>query len=228
MGKIQDLPLLERPREKAFRYGVEKLSNMELIALLIGSGCKDYSALDISYNLLNSKNGLFSLMNTPYQELTKCKGIDSIKAIKLAAVFELAKRYEITRNETQEVEVNSDYIFEHVRPEFIGETKEKFILIILNRKKTIIHEETLFVGVESNVPFSFKLVLSTLLIHKAHYFYVIHNHPSGDVVPSEIDKEITRKLMFESRKMGIKMLDHLIIYENSFYSFMDDSVQKKN
>mgnify|MGYP004449921751 CR=1 FL=1 len=227
MSKITELPILERPREKGFRYGVEKLSNIELLAILIGSGGKDNSALDIAYDLLISKNGLFSLVNTPYQELTKCKGINSVKAIKLAACFELGKRYEMLRNEITEIEVNSEYIFHHVLPVFYSEAREKFMLVILNRKKQIVHEEILFLGAESNVPFSFKQVLSVLLIHKAHFFYIIHNHPGGLLEPSDNDLEITRKLIFEARKMGMKMLDHLIIYENSYCSMMEDVFEKK-
>lgn len=228
MGKIQELPKSERPREKAFRYGIEKLSNMELLAIIIGSGSKEKSALDLAYDLLNSKNGLFALVNTPYQEFTKCKGIKDITAIKLAATFELGKRYEILRNDTEKYEVDNDYIFHHVLPQIMGSTREMFILISLNKKKEIIHEETLFLGVEDNVPFSFKHVLSILLIHKTHYFYIIHNHPGGILEPSEIDKEITCKLLIDSRRMGIIMVDHLIINENGYYSFTKKEVFKKN
>lgn len=227
MTKINELPPLERPREKAFRYGIESLSNVELLAILIGSGTANKSAIDIAYELLNNAKGLYSLFNTPYQEFTKIKGLKKTKAVKLLATFELTKRYENSKIEEKTIVPNSEFVYQKVRPNLIGVTREFFILIMCNKNRRIIHEEILYKGVEDNVPFSLKDVLCTLLLHKASSFYIVHNHPNGILLPSISDTELTNQLMNETRKLSIRLIDHLIISENGYYSFLDGKSHTK-
>ena len=138
MSKISDLPALERPREKAFRYGIEKLSDIELLAILIGCGTVEKSALDIAYELLKNSKGLYNLFQTRYQDFLKIKGVKNSKAIKLAATFELGKRYEISKtNLSQKIE-NSNEAYQHIFPLISNQNNEIFILLILNKKKEII------------------------------------------------------------------------------------------
>mgnify|MGYP003293017914 CR=1 FL=1 len=220
MGKINELPILERPRERAYRYGIDTLSNIELLAILIGSGCKENSALDISYNLLNKYNGLSSLYHVPYQEFLKVKGLKKAKAIKIAAAVELGKRCQILEKESQEKSSDSEAIFQRVFPKIAHLEKEVFILIILNRNKQIIYEETMYKGIEDSVLFSIKDVLCILLVNKAKYFYLIHNHPDDILVPSNADLEITQKMIIETRKLRMTMLDHIIVGPSGYYSFL--------
>lgn len=227
MAKISELPVSERPREKALRYGVKSLSNVELIALLIGSGTKDKSAIDIAYELLSNSKGLYFLYNTPHQDFEKVKGMKNIKAIKLAASFELGRRYEILKEEQSLELINSEYIYRHVKPLIFGESREVFLVIILNKKKQIIYEETLFKGVDDFVAFSSKDVLSTLFIHKGFYFFLIHNHPTGVLTPSIADLKLTEKCVIEARSLGFSMLDHLIVSENGYYSFFEQKEFKE-
>lgn len=223
MGNINELPILERPRERAYRYGIDKLSNVELLAILIGSGYKENSALDISYNLLNKYHGLSSLFRAPYQEFLKVKGLKKAKAIKIAAAVELGKRCQILDKEAQQKDNDSEAIFQRVFPKIAHLEREVFILIILNRNKQIIYEETMYKGIEDNVPISIKDVLCTLLVNKGKYFYLIHNHPDDILAPSNADLEITQKMIVETRKLRITMLDHIIVGPSGYYSFLKSS-----
>lgn len=224
MGKIKDLPINERPREKALRYGVKSLSNEELLALLIGSGSKEKSAIDISYELLSNYGGLTSLFNAPYQEFKKIKGMKEVKSIKLAATFELGLRYQMLTLESASTYYDSVSIYNLIKPKFINENREIFILLILNKNRKIIYEEILYKGIEKAVPFSSKDVLGTLLVHKGYYFYLIHNHPNGILEPSFPDIQLTENCMKETRKMGFKMIDHLIVSDKGFYSIFEHKV----
>ena len=115
MSRIVDLPLSDRPREKAYRYGIKTLSNHELLAILIGSGYRDTSAVDVAYQMLSESHGLFSLVNKPYTDLINFKGIGKSKAIKIIAAFELVKRFEVAKNEEVKIR-NSQEVYQRYKP----------------------------------------------------------------------------------------------------------------
>ena len=226
MGKIIDLPYLDRPREKALRYGIEKLSDYELIALLISSGTKEESAADIAYTMISQNNGLINVINKPLNDLLSFKGIGKAKAIKIKAAFEIAKRCQSPSKYDKE-KVDSSYaIIQRYRPLFIANSyQENLYLVILDWKKRIIHEMNLYRGNESSVSYSNRQIIQQVLMHNGHFFYVIHNHPSGSLEPSEGDVFFTASLINECRKFKIKMIDHLIISSNGYYSFLSQSKQ---
>ena len=226
MGKIIDLPYLDRPREKALRYGIEKLSDYELIALLISSGTKEESATDIAYTMISQNNGLINVINKPLNDLLSFKGIGKAKAIKIKAAFEIAKRCQSPSKYDKE-KVDSSYaIIQRYRPLFIANSyQENLYLVILDWKKRIIHEMNLYRGNESSVSYSNRQIIQQVLMHNGHFFYVIHNHPSGSLEPSEGDVFFTASLINECRKFKIKMIDHLIISSNGYYSFLSQSKQ---
>lgn len=228
MGKIIDLPSLDRPREKAYRFGIEKLSDYELIALLISSGCKEKSATDIAYAMISQNNGLSNLINKPFSDLINYKGIGKAKAIKIEAAFEIARRCQSHQKYDKEKVEDSLFIFQRFKASvlaFNNSYQEQLYLIILDRKKRIIHEMTLYMGNESSVSYSNRQIIQQVLIHNGHFFYVIHNHPSGSLEPSEGDLFFTVNLISECRKFKIKMIDHLIVSQKGYYSFLSQSKQ---
>ena len=226
MAKISEIPSSQRPREKVIRYGVESLSDYELLALLINSGCKDYSALDIAHQMINSNGGLVSLIQKPFLDLVKYKGMGKIKAVKLVACFELAKRFQNLKTTEIKTENDIDDIYKKYRLLIANEfDQEHVFLIILNRKKEIIHEVNLYKGTEESVECSSLEIVREVLIHNGKYFYIIHNHPSGLINPSVEDIAFTKELMITSEKMKLTMLDHLIVSMNGYYSFIKDEAK---
>ena len=219
LSKINHLPLLDRPREKAFRYGIDKLSDHELLALLIESGTKEESAVDIAYRIISASNGLVYLFQKPFSDLTSFKGVGNAKAIKIAASFEIAKRLMIASEEKPYV-LKGEEIAEKYIKVLNGLTQESMYLVILDKKKKIIHETNMYRGNESSLNTSYRQILKEVIIHNGSYFYIVHNHPSGDVLPSEEDIFFTSGIIHESKKLKLKMLDHFIIGKGQYYSFL--------
>ncbi len=218
MSKIHDIPTYERPREKALRYGINTLSNIELLAILISSGTKDQSAIDIASNIISEQKSLLNLFNLSPVELTKVKGIDKAKSVTLAAAFELGKRYKISDTVNSNAVIDSEYIYNLVGPRLVGLEKEKFVLVILNRKKQIIKEEFSEVCSEDFIKIGPKDVLCTCLRNNGKYFYLIHNHPADTMEASIEDIRITNILKTECPKFGVHLIDHLIITSKGYVS----------
>ena len=227
MAKVNDLPLLDRPREKALFYGIETLADHELLALLIGSGSKDSSAIDIAYFMLRDNNGLYSLVNRPLLDLQNYKGMGKAKAIKLSAAFEIAKRFQNKKYDGKEVICDSGPIYQRMK-KILGYTEfpnqEIVYLVILDAKKKIVHQTNLYKGTESSVNVSTMQVIQQVIIHSGRYFYLVHNHPSGNLEPSEEDTFFTVELVKQCPKFEITMLDHLIISNRGYYSFLRQKV----
>ena len=223
MSKIKSLPTLERPREKAFHYGVDRLSDHELLAILIGSGTVDSSALDIAYKMLSDHKGLLNLVQKPFSDLVRFKGIGKSKAIKIIAAFEIAKRFNSLKSIQEYLPVSSSEIYERYKYHVASVNQECLLLIILNSQKRVIHEVNLYKGNESSVNCSWRQIIQQVLIHNGKYFYIVHNHPSGNHSPSKEDIDFTTTLIKESQKLKIKLLDHLIISDNGYFSFLSES-----
>lgn len=223
MGRVADLPVLERPREKALYYGIEQLADHELLALLIASGSKDNSAIDIAYFMLRDNSGLYNLVQKPLSDLTNYKGMGKKKALKLVAAFELAKRYQSKQLEVGVIITGTEMIYQRLKNSPINNSffdQEHLYLIILNKKKKIIHEMNLYKGNESSVTTSNNQIIQQVILHSGAYFYIVHNHPSGELLPSPEDTFFTCTLIGECQKFGIQMLDHLIISKAGYYSFL--------
>lgn len=227
MGKIKDLSPYQRPREKALRNGIETLSNAELLAIIIQSGSKNKSALDISNDILSSLNGLENLKQKRVDELIKFYGISKITALKFRAFFELEKRIkEIDFDNKQDEKINDEYIAKKYCNILNDQTQECLIIIALNKKRNLISEKILFKGNEDELIFSSKEIFRYLLNENASCFYMIHNHLSGSALPSSLDIYSTNRIKKDSGKIGLKLIDHLIISEREYYSFRLDKVIK--
>lgn len=229
MAKIQDLSPLEKPREKAERFGIEKLSDDELLALIINVGTIGHSSLDIARDMMKEAKSLNALIGKPYEYYLSFKGVNKVNALKLSAVFEILKRI----NEKQQLiyeennTVSSESLYRRYSLSLAGQNVENFILVILNKNKQIIFETTLFKGDNACSIVSSREILRLLSIHNAYYFYLIHNHPNNVLKPSQSDIDFTKSIINKAEKIGVKLLDHLIITDKDYYSFLHDEFSKE-
>lgn len=228
LAPIKDLPILERPREKAMRYGVESLSDVELLAIIIGSGTKDHSALDIAQKIITNKKGLSNVFHSPYQDFLIYQGVNKTSAIKLASTFELGKRYQIGKAENEDSIVDSTMIYQKYAPQLISQAQEKIVIITLNRQKKIVQERVLSIGSENNVSCSIRDILRILVLNKGTYFYLVHNHPGNSMEPSQQDIAFTSSIISEAKRIGFNLIDHLIIGDEGAYSFKTNGLLPKN
>lgn len=221
MGKIKDLPIFERPREKAFRYGTNSLSNVELLAILVGSGTKGNSAIDIAQAILNDAHGLLDLSNMPLSSMLKFKGLNKISALKLVACFELSKRLLFSRAENYDGEISPAFLFHKYYVCLAYDNQESLIIIVLNKRKKLIYEGELYRGSDNNISFSFRDIFRMLILHNGYFYYLIHNHPNGKLQPSEADFILTSELIKKSEQVHIPLLDHIIITKDGYYTFIN-------
>ena len=218
--RIKDLPISERPREKFKKYGSESLSDPELLAIIIGSGTRGHSAIQIAYDLIKER-GIYSLLKVPFEYYKNIYGISDVNAMKLSATFELVKRLKRIDVDETNVVINVDYIYEKYSPMLNGIDQEILGIIVLNGKHQIVSEKILFRGTSKNLNTSFKVILKEILLKEGSEFYLFHNHPhSIDAVPSDQDIVFTSAIITECKKYDIRLIDHIIIAEKNYYSFL--------
>ena len=226
MGKIQDLPNIDKPREKAERFGIESLKDEELLALIINSGTVGHSSLDIARDLMEDCHYLNELLYKPKQYFFSFKGLKNAKSLNLMAVIEIARRI----NEKQRLiyeektEVTSDSLYKRYAITLAKMQQEVLALVILNKNKQIIYERILYQGGDNNISLSSREILRLLMIHNGYYFYLIHNHPNNTLFPSELDITFTRRIQEKAKLFNVKLLDHLIISSEGYYSFFYDNL----
>lgn len=218
MGKIKDLPLLERPREKAIRYGIETLSDSELLAILLGSGYRGKNVTEVANALLVKSYGLSGVSNLSFYELKKIKGIKENKALMLASVFEIHKRLNKKQIDLENKEVNCDNLYYKYKDSLSSSFQELLILVIVDKNNRSLYESVLYKGNSSRISFSLKDLYRELLSHKGKGFYLIHNHPNGEKCPSNDDILLSKKIFEETKKMHIHFLDHIIIGDDGYTS----------
>lgn len=219
MGNLKELPKIDRPREKALRYGINTLSDTELLALLLNTGYKDKNIIELSSSLLTKYGGIVGLLTVPIMELKKNKGIKDVGALKISLIGEFYRRIFERKNDSENVVINDEYLYNKYKLSLESSNQEQLILIILNRKKRIIFETTLYKGLSNSIHYDFNDIYKQLAKFEGKYFYLIHNHPSGDSSPSEEDINATIEIMAESKRMRFYLLDHLIIGDGEYYSF---------
>lgn len=220
---IKELSASERPFEKAIRFGMQSLSDRELLSIFIRSGTKDSSALDISDKILNFRAGnLRNLVDLSYDEFLNFPGIGEIKAIQLQAIAEIAER--LSRNKRNEKIVLSDpesialYFMETMR----SLDRENLIAVFFDIKSGLIGYRTVAVGSRNIAPVCPDVIFREAVSLKAAYMVLIHNHPSGDSTPSKADIEVTMRIKECGNIMNIPLSDHIIIGDNNFYSFYNN------
>ena len=215
----------DRPREKLIFKGKNALSDAELIAILIGSGSRNESAVQLSKRILSSfDNNLNALGKLSLKQLTTFKGIGEAKAISIIAAMELGRR----RRELEVIELKqigtSKSVFEIMQP-IIGELQhEEFWILYLNYSNKVIAKSQLSKGGITGTVVDVRIVFKTALEQNATSIILSHNHPSGKLQPSEADISITKKIKLAGQQLDIPVLDHIIITEKGFYSFNDNGI----
>ncbi len=224
MSKIKEIPSFLRPREKALRYGIKSLSDKELLALIIGSGTKENSALDLADALLK-EGGLKRVGEYDFEDFQKFKGISSVRALTLEAIFEISRRYQKELLKSGDKDVTISYLVEKYQKYFLSEQNEHLIVISLSKKGSILKESDLVSGLTDEVDLSAKDVLKEVIKRGASFFILIHNHPSGDVTPSDSDINFTYLIINQCARLDLKMLDHIIVGKDNYYSFKTSDPQ---
>lgn len=215
----------DRPREKLAEKGAKSLSNAELLTILISTGNGSETALDISKKILNScENKLNKLSKFRLKDLMSFKGIGMAKAIKIIAALELADRkFNEISLELPTIR-NSKDAFNVMRFELEGLNHEQFWLLLLNSANKIIKSVSVSKGGVTSTVVDPKLIFSSVLEHNAPKIILFHNHPSGNLIPSDSDKAITTKLKKGAKILEIELLDHIIIGQNNYFSFADEDL----
>lgn len=222
---IRNWAVEDRPREKMLSSGSQSLSDAELIALLIGSGTKNISAVDLARQILfMAGNNLDKLGRYTIADLKKNKGIGEAKAITILAALELGRRRK-TANAPDETRITgSADVFNLMHPLLSDLTYEEFWVIFLNRSNKIIGKRKISQGGITGTVTDIRIILKTALENLATSLILCHNHPSGNLQPSEADISITRRLKESSTLMDITLLDHLIIAGKNYFSFADENL----
>ena len=219
--KIKDIPKNERPRERLLKYGVENLSNEELLSIIIKTGTKDYSVKAISQILLNELKDIKNLKTITLNKLTNIKGIGKVKAIELLASIELGKRV-FEKEKKIEIKLNnSSIIYEYFKDKFINEKQENFYAIYLDSKSNLIAYKLLFKGTLNSSCVHPREIFKYAHLESAYSIIVMHNHPSGDSTPSKEDEKTTKTLMEIGKLMSIPIVDHIIFGKDNYFSFYE-------
>lgn len=215
----------DRPREKLLNKGKSALSDAELVAILIGSGSRNESAVDLCKRILAStENNLSALGKLSIKQLMEFKGIGEAKAISIIAALELGRRRRGEEALQQKKIESSQSVFELMQP-IIGELPhEEFWIVYLNNSNKVIHKNQLSKGGITGTLVDVRLVMKTAIEVGAIGIILAHNHPSGTLKPSEADKQITKKLKMGAESLDIKVLDHLIVTEKAYFSFADENL----
>lgn len=218
--KIKDIPKDIRPREKAIRNGVENVNDEELLALIIGSGVRNHSALEIGRGLLDTYLTLPSLANTNLKSLVSQDGLSENLALRLLATFEFHNRlnspmyqYQYTINKMSDLYQRYKYLENYQR--------EVLVIIMLNKKHKIIKEKILYKGTNNEVTIEPLEIIHEVILANSNSYILLHNHPDGSSFPSDADIYITEALKEKAKDIQIQMLDHVIIYQGGYYSFLE-------
>ncbi len=223
--KITDWAVNDRPREKLLQKGTASLSDAELLAILISSGTKDKSAVDLGRELLSLvNNNLNSLGKLGISDLTKLHGIGPARAVTIAAAMELGRRRKLSEiPDVPQIKCSKD-VADIVSPILSDLAHEEFWILFLNRSNKVINMMKLSQGGVSGTVTDVRMVMKKAIEYLASGIIVCHNHPSGNLNPSESDTKITQKIKEAGNLMDIQLLDHLIISDKDYYSFADNGL----
>ncbi len=222
---IKNWALEDRPREKMMNKGCKSLSNAELIAIIISSGNRKQSALEVAKILLsNNQNDLNELAKRSIIDLIKTPGIGSAKSISIIAALELGRRQKSFPSKQKLKITSSSDAFERLIPYVENLNHEEFWVIYLNQSNKILEIKNISSGGITGTVFDVRLVFKDALLLESTNIILCHNHPSGNLTPSEADKNLTKKTKDAGKLMNIAVLDHLIIADQTYYSFADEGL----
>ena len=222
---IKKLALDDRPREKLLKNGRSSLSNAEILAILIGSGNKNKSAIQLCQDILHdSNNDINILAKKSVADLMKYNGIGEAKAISIIAALELGRRRKDDISETLPIVKSSKSAYHYIKHLFEDLNHEEFHIIVLNRANKIIKSILISKGGISGTIADGKIIFKAAIENNASGIILCHNHPSGSLNPSQSDLELTKKMVEFAKLIDMVVLDHLIITDSNYYSFADHSL----
>ncbi|MBS1781812.1 MAG: DNA repair protein RadC [Bacteroidetes bacterium] len=215
----------ERPREKLLQKGADSLSDSELLAILIASGTRERSAIELARDILSlAHNHIHELGRLSIIELKKVKGIGEARAVTIAAALELGKRRQINDALQRPMLKSSRDVAEVVIPMLRDLNHEAFCVIYVNNSNRLIRHEIISIGGITGTVVDVRIILKNALLQNANQFFVAHNHPSGNLTPSQADKQLTQRLKEAGQIMDVKLLDHLIVAGLNYFSFCDEGL----
>jgi len=224
---LHDLPVNERPRERMIKYGVESLSLQELLSLIFGRGSKGESVVKISQKLISTFGSLEQLSEASIEELKKIKGLGLAKACQLKACFEIAKRLvneeNLNRNKNIVIKSPRD-IFSLLKEKINNFNKEHFIVTSLDSRNKVIGIDVISIGTLNSSLIHPRETFEIAIKNHAAGIIICHNHPSGELKPSEDDLIVTNNLIKSGKLLGIEIADHLIISKKNYFSFKEKKI----
>lgn len=215
----------DQPREKLINKGKNALSDAELLAILIRTGSKQESALDLAKRMLaTANNNLQALGKYSIEELMSFHGVKMAKAVTIAAALELGRRRQLADIKDRPQIKSSRDAYEVIAAKLMDLPHEEFWILLLNRSNCVVHREQISLGGTAGTVVDAKIVFKKAIQGQASGIILVHNHPSGSLVPSQADISITKKLKVAGETLDIAVLDHLIIAEKGYYSFADEGL----
>ncbi|ANE52635.1 RadC family protein [Flavisolibacter tropicus] len=225
MYSIKDWAKDDRPREKLRMKGAQALSDSELLAILITNGTRQKTALDLAKEVLQlGKNNLPQLGKLTVRDLMKVKGIGEAKAISIVAALEIGRRREATASRQKEIISSSADVAAYLQTLLKDYQHEVFAVLFLNRSNKVNHFQIISEGGITGTVADPRIILKRALEENAVSLILCHNHPSGSLKPSRADEELTQKIKEAARFFDIKVLDHLIVSEDGYFSFADEGI----
>lgn len=218
---IKEIPEEGRPRERFKKYGVQALSNEELLSILMRTGTKSKSVKELSFDVLNDFE-INDFANLNYNTLKKIKGVGEVKAITIISAIEFGKRVLSKKDLVYQIKTGNDAYF-LVKDEMENELQEKFMAIYLDTRKYVLLKKVIFIGTVNYSSITARDVFREGVKVNAASMIIIHNHPAGSVKPSYEDIYLTNEFIKLGRMMGILVIDHLIIGKNNYYSFRESN-----
>ncbi len=215
----------DRPREKSILYGHEKLSDAELLAIIIGSGTRLHSAVSLAQQILNAcQNNLGQLRRMSLQELMQFKGIGKARAVTIKTVLELAKRLSESKPSNAEIVEDATSAYNILRPYLEQQAVEESYVLYLNQRNQILSIQHLSIGGITQTIIDKRSIFKRAIELGAVRFIMAHNHPSGNLKPSDNDKFLTKEIYQAGQIMGIQLLDHIIVGQGGYFSFSSEGL----
>ena len=224
MINFKNIPESDKPRERLYQYGSENLSDEELISIILKTGTKGISVKEVSLKLLENVGDIRRLKDIGINTLMRINGIGRVKAIEIKAAIELGRRIYIENNKLNGVILNNSLkIYEYFKDLVGNKKQEYFYTVYVDTKGRYIDKKCLFVGTINNSIIHPREIVKEAYLLSANGIICIHNHPSGDPTPSKEDMMITRKIKEIAVIHGIRLVDHIIVGIDSYYSFYEDN-----
>jgi DNA repair protein RadC len=222
--RITDLPQDQRPRERLIQHGAASLADAELLAIILRTGDGKRSAIDLAFLLLDRCHGFRGLDAISIDELCEIRGVGPAKAAQLKAAIEIGRRLMEEKSPDRKHIQTSRDVFDYFHERLRNQPREIFVMLLLTVKNKLIKEQKLFEGTLNQSLVTPREVLKEAINGKAASVIFVHNHPSGEPVPSADDRQLTKQLAAACKAAGISVLDHVIIGEGRFFSFADEGL----